>query len=78
MFLLVGCNPEYIDKSNTYNLPPELKDCKVYTLRSSDGRGVEAVVCPDLISSTSGGKHKQTITVPRRMKIDTIIDTIWE
>lgn len=45
--LIVGCQPtHYEDADNSYKLPPEMSDCKVFKLISSNDRNLYVVRCP--------------------------------
>lgn len=56
---LVGCDLEpqqYDDITNYYNLPPDMEDCRVYSLSPL----VTVVNCPNSTTSTSQRQGKVT------------------
>ncbi len=59
----VACTPTYINEIGKYRLPPELQDCKIYYLSSSDGGSLTVVRCPNSTVTASYRKGKTTATV---------------
>lgn len=63
---LVGCTPETKEESARFVLPDELKDCKVYSMSSSDtGAVLHVMRCPNSTTSVtrSGKAPIRTITI---------------
>lgn len=64
LLALVGCTPEYADQSNIFsNLPPELKDCKIFRISGSNGGSLYVTKCPQFISTSDSGKHPEHNTL---------------
>ena len=62
--LMTGCSPSYKEQKGYTELPPELKDCKIYYVRSSDGGGLYITRCPMSTTSTeTGGRTTNTVVV---------------
>jgi hypothetical protein len=74
---LVGCTPSYEDESTAFSaLPPELKDCKIFSIRGSNGNRLYITKCPQYISTTNPGKnsiHTTLVTEPVKEIPDTVI-----
>lgn len=62
MSFLSGCTAEYTDQTQTYNLPPELKDYKIIRLQSTDGVYLRVLIKKEnedrpVIGTVQTGKH---------------------
>lgn len=64
-FILAGCTVGYSDQSDEYtNLPPELKNCKIYKITSSNGGILYVTKCPHADTTTEdGGKNSQAASI---------------
>lgn len=61
---LVGCTPSYDDKTTTFSaMPPELKECKIFAIRGSDGIRLYVTKCPQYITTTVSGKNPTNTTL---------------
>lgn len=60
-FGVSGCKTETEETTPSYQLPLELKHCKVYELKSEKKQDLYAIHCPNSITTTqweTGGRNK--------------------
>lgn len=57
--VVTGCTPSYRSAEGKVLLPPELKHCSSYVLRTNDGSSLYVISCPDrsVTNTTRIGKH---------------------
>lgn len=61
---LFGCDASYKNKTEDFQLPEELKDCKVYMLRGENyANELFVVACPNKETTTYHGNKKPTVTI---------------
>jgi hypothetical protein len=64
VLVTAACTPTYTERSGNFNLPKELQDCQVFSLRESTGNLYTVFRCPNSDTTVRyGGKHKKTISV---------------
>lgn len=51
--ILTACSKETKNISERYQLPKELSDCKVYSMRAEGGFNITLVRCPNSSTTTS-------------------------
>ena len=64
ILMLSACSPHYSRETDNYMLPPELADCKIFSL-STGTHGIKAIRCPNSNTSStySVGKSKHSTMV---------------
>lgn len=63
VLFLSACTPSHKDKTQSFSLPPELADCKIFTLSNDIGTSIYVTRCPNSTTTTSTtGKNAQNIT----------------
>lgn len=55
LLALAGCESTYEDKTGTYRLPAELKDCTIFELTNSSDNRISVMRCPNSETSTKDG-----------------------
>ena len=61
---LFGCDASYKNKTEDFQLPEELKDCKVYMLRAETyPNQILVVACPNKETTTYQDNKKPTVTI---------------
>lgn len=61
---LFGCDSSYKNKTEDFQLPEELKDCKVYALRGENySNWMYVVACPNKQTTTYQDNKKPTTTI---------------
>mgnify|MGYP000395051724 CR=1 FL=1 len=64
ILFLSACTPTHKNKTNTFVLPEELADCKIFSLSNTNGTTIFVTRCPNSTTNTSTvGKHSQHVTV---------------
>lgn len=61
---LSGCSTKTEQKTEEFDLPPELSDCKIFKLRNATGLSLYVTRCPESNTTTeSTGKVRNTVTI---------------
>tara|TARA_B100000073_G_C23723299_1_gene568386 strand:- start:1881 stop:2111 length:231 start_codon:yes stop_codon:yes gene_type:complete len=64
VLFLSACTPSHKNKTQSFSLPPELADCKVFMLSNDIGSSIYVTRCPNSTTNTSTtGKNAQSVTV---------------
>lgn len=63
---LTACDRKYTSVDDQFSLPPEMKDCKMFSLQSTYGNVVTAIRCPNSSTTASymnGKARTNTIVI---------------
>lgn len=67
---LIGCGKSTEEISGTFDMPEELKDCKMYEL-CGNGRCIKVIRCPQSLTSTNYNCGKTTCST-MSVEVDTV------
>lgn len=60
--MLVGCEKETKDYTNSYDLPEGMQDCKIYEMRGTNSDKITVVRCPSSSTTTTYKYGKTTVS----------------
>lgn len=69
VFTVIGCNIRTEERTNAFNVPKELSDCKIYSLGTNGSDNIAQIItvvrCPNSSTTTDykSGKSTRSATV---------------